>query len=193
MFKILCQTESQCNLRCLGHSALRYKSPGLTSRKALCNLGPASGLSLQSHLQVPSLLFSLNLGQHKGFNEPFTYWSDFTMQPHDWSENLDTIRLLSLLFDNFQKSDVDNLLLNIFKENFTYINKILIDYSHRCLFLDCSFPQSLFVCLKIKRKKPSVCENWVYINSKAILAKYFIFTLHFPHLSCEPNWHPQEK
>ena len=85
MFKILCQTESQCNLRCLGHSALRYKSPGLTSRKALCNLGPASGLSLQSHLQVPSLLFSLYLGQHKCLNKPFTHWSDLIMHPPDWS------------------------------------------------------------------------------------------------------------
>ena len=89
MFKILGQTDSQCNLRCPGHSALRYKSPGLTvSRKALCSLGPASGLSLQSHLQVPSLLFSLYLGQHKGLNKPFTYWSDLTIQPPDWSENL---------------------------------------------------------------------------------------------------------
>ena len=33
------------------------------------------GLSLQSHLQVPSLLFSLYLGQQRGLNKHASDWS----------------------------------------------------------------------------------------------------------------------
>ena len=40
-----------------------------------------------------------------------------------------------------------------FALEFHFCRYILIDYSQRCLFLDCFFPQSLFVCLKNIKKE----------------------------------------
>ena len=155
-------------LRCLGLGCS-------TSRNEFWSYGGGlalyKGLSLQSHLQLPSLLFSLYLGQQRGLNKHTSDWS----ASHNNALSLANAMHRSLSDLNWKEWHCNiKKVMKYQRKYFTCVNKILIDYSQRCLFWDSFFPHSLFACLKMINKEPPWLGRFSLHKQEKTLAEYLI-------------------
>ena len=129
------------------------------------------GLSLQSHLQVLLLLFSLYLGQQRGLNKHASDWS----ASHNNALLLANAMHRSLSDLNWKEWHCNiKKVMKYQRKYFTCVNKILIDYSQRCLFWDSFFPHSLFACLKMINKEPPWLGRFSLHKQEKTLAECLI-------------------